>query len=230
MSSQLPRSRNGKRLHAAVVGVLLVSSKGHTEGCGFFGKNGVDYADENLSLVSINSTHPLASCCQACTAWNAQKKQATNCSIGVSLYGHRNENICALKASSAKPFPSANVTAVKPPSPGPPHPSPGPPTFRFSSVFGDGMVLQSAPQRAQIWGFCESQLCDPVTVQFGATTLEASVSGRIWHVNLPPTSASMATAHEIAATSSGTTIRFSALFGDVWVCSGKYPPPFRRYA
>jgi hypothetical protein len=79
--------------------------------CNFFGNAGIDYADTNLSLVTINSTHALSSCCDACTAWN--KAGGENCTIGVA-YHQGNQTFCALKASTLRPFKSAHATAVQP--------------------------------------------------------------------------------------------------------------------
>lgn len=57
--------------------------------------------------------------------------------------------------ASARATITANITA-----------SSAAPLFRFSNVHGDGMVLQMAPQRAQIWGFCPPG--DAVTVTVAA--------------------------------------------------------------
>ena len=82
-------------------------------GCNFFGNAGTDYADANLSVVQLNSTKPLSSCCAACDAWNnaaSRKPAAAHCSIGVVLRG----DVCVLKPSSTQPFHAAHATAVRP--------------------------------------------------------------------------------------------------------------------
>ena len=79
---------------ALVVALLLPL----VTGCNFFGTSGTDYGDANLSVVQLgNTSTPLASCCDACTAWNTKPPATpeTNCSIGVVLAGR----LCALKAS-----------------------------------------------------------------------------------------------------------------------------------
>jgi hypothetical protein len=81
--------------------------------CNFFGSTGIDYADSNLSLVTINSSSPLSSCCDACTAWNKDVRRG-NCTIGVLLTRAGKDPICALKASTLHPFNSTHTTAVQP--------------------------------------------------------------------------------------------------------------------
>jgi len=91
-------------------------------GCNFFGTSGTDYGDANLSVIQLgNTSTPLASCCDACTAWNTKPPATpeTNCSIGVVLAGR----LCALKASSYRPFSSQHATAVQP-GRSMPHPNP----------------------------------------------------------------------------------------------------------
>lgn len=98
-------------------------------------------------------------------------------------------------------------------------------SFIFSNVYGDGMVLQSAPKRAIVWGLCTSG--DSVTVAFGSVLLNATVAlyggNWTWSVFLPPTAASFA-GHNVTATSAqaGRSITLAnVLFGDVWICSGQ---------
>jgi len=95
--------------------ILLVLSS--SKSCDFFGPPGTGYADTNLSVVVVNATRPLASCCDACDAWNAASR-SPHCRLGVVT---QPGNVCALKPSSAQPFAAARATAVRPP---PPSPSP----------------------------------------------------------------------------------------------------------
>jgi hypothetical protein len=105
--------------------------------------------------------------------------------------------------------------------------------FRFSNVHGDSMVLQMAPQRAQVWGFCTSG--DHVTVTLAGTdastrTVAANSSvylgNTTWSALLPPTENSLTgkVSYSITATSKLTgatsTIK-DVLFGDVHFCSGQ---------
>ena len=99
-------------------------------------------------------------------------------------------------------------------------------SFGFSNVYGDGMVLQSAPRRAMVWGVCPHG-GDQVEARFGSAVLNASVAlyggNWTWAVTLPPTAASFAE-HDVVVTSAaaGRSIRLAkVLFGDVWVCSGQ---------
>jgi hypothetical protein len=105
--------------------------------------------------------------------------------------------------------------------------------FRFSNVHGDSMILQMAPQRAQVWGFCTSG--DHVTVTLAGTdastrTVAANSSvylgNTTWSALLPPTENSLTgkVSYSITATSKLTgatsTIK-DVLFGDVHFCSGQ---------
>ena len=83
--------------------------------------------------------------------------------------------------------------------------------FRFSNVHGNGMVLQMAPQRAQVWGF--TTLGDEVTITIvdsadtGLTGLSGAVPVQIkantsvylgnstWAALLPPMTNSLANAN-----------------------------------
>ena len=108
------------RLLLAALLAGLASAK-----CTFFGRAATDYADTNLSVVQLlpNATKPLASCCAACSTWNAAapRKASRTCSIGVLLHG----TVCALKPSANRPFPSSSATAVQPSSAPAPGPNPG---------------------------------------------------------------------------------------------------------
>ena len=112
------------RVHVLIAQVLLAMPMVPplVAGCKFFGKMGTNYADTNLSVAQLGNTSTLfASCCDACYAWNdAKPAPETNCSIGVVLSGR----LCALKASSLRPFPSRHATAVQPPSSSKPGPEP----------------------------------------------------------------------------------------------------------
>ena len=78
------------------------------------------------------------------------------------------------------------------------------PYFNFSNVHGDGMVLQSAPKQASVWGLCPPG--DSVTLTLdGGKPLAASVGEYLgvstFSAVLPATSSSLATTHSIRATS-----------------------------
>ena len=97
--------------------------------------------------------------------------------------------------------------------------------FRFAKTIGDGMVLQSSPKRAIVWGFCSPHAT--VSVAFAGKSLQAAVgpdlatgNATTWRVLLPPTNASF-DQHVIAAMSGGTTLTIRAMFGDVFMCTGQ---------
>ena len=100
--------------------------------------------------------------------------------------------------------------------------------FRFSSAYGDSMVLQSAPQQAVVWGMSPFD-DDDVTVHFQGKPIKATMvlygGNSTWRATLPSTPASLTESYNISATSSksGSVVTLSGvLFGDVWVCSGEF--------
>jgi hypothetical protein len=120
-------------LAAAAVAVVAAAAATTTSryqhrvqsGCNFFGTAGTDYADANLSVVQLNGTRPLASCCAACDAWNRELAvgvtQSQRCSFGVVLRGGGGNDdgssstiTCTLKPSATQPFSAAHATAVRP--------------------------------------------------------------------------------------------------------------------
>ena len=46
-------------------------------------------------------------------------------------------------------------------------------SFRFANYYGDHMVLQRAPARANVWGFVEG--CEAVKVDFNGTKIDATI-------------------------------------------------------
>ena len=85
------------------------------------------------------------------------------------------------------------------------------PKFAFAKAVGSGMVLQSAPKQAMVWGFCPSSSCT-VAVGFGGKTIKATIgpdqaTGKLttWRALLPATAAGFET-HIITATSAGVYV------------------------
>jgi hypothetical protein len=128
---------------------------------------------------------------------------------------------------------TVNYVPAPPGPPKPPHPPPGPAPppppipFGFAKALGNGMVLAAAPKQAMVWGFCAPGAAVEVSLD-GVGKLMATVgpdqaTGALttWRVKLPASKASF-TNHTITATSAGKTVTLSgALFGEVWVCSGR---------
>ena len=107
-------------------------------------------------------------------------------------------------------------------------PSAPPPRRGFvSSVFGDHMVLQRAPQRARLWGFTRSNASVSVSIHAsgdrGHKPLRAlaDADGK-WTIALPPVQASAAphTLHVTSSTTEKATLH-DVLFGDVFLCAGQ---------
>ena len=105
------------------------------------------------------------------------------------------------------------------------------PIFRYAKSIGSGMVLQSSPKRAIVWGFCSPQA--KVSVAFGGKIIQAAVgpdhatgNETTWRVLLPATDASY-DPHTVSATADGTTLTISVLFGDVFMCTGQVLQHYR---
>ena len=98
--------------------------------------------------------------------------------------------------------------------------------FGFAKAVGSGMVLASAPKQAMVWGFAPPGAT--VEVGFGGSSIAATIGPdqadgalNTWRALLPATAASF-DAHNITATSAGTTLTLAdVMFGEVWVCSGQ---------
>jgi hypothetical protein len=124
---------------------------------------------------------------------------------------------------------NTQILAVLQAHPGctPPAPPPPPIPFGFAKAFGSGMVLAAAPKQAMVWGFCKPGASVSVSLD-GDAPIHATIgpdqaTGALttWRVKLPATDAGF-TNHSITATSAGKTVSLSsALFGEVWVCSGQ---------
>ena len=108
------------------------------------------------------------------------------------------------------------------------------PRFRFANSFGDHMVLQRSPQRANVLGFGAPGAAVEVSlVQAGATRIAGGETlvqeDGTWMVSLPPVAAIGAgqdrpwVLSAVSKSAAGETIEITledVLFGDVWVCSG----------
>ena len=102
-------------------------------------------------------------------------------------------------------------------------PAPTPQVLNFvSAVFGDGMVLQQAPQQAVIWGHSNTPNVR-VTTTFAGKVYNTSADERgHWQQRLPPTPASAQSFTLIVKAESGEKATLSnVLFGEVILCSGQ---------
>ena len=106
----------------------------------------------------------------------------------------------------------------------PPHCIPAPAAFRFAQIYSDSMVLQREPNSASIWGFSAPN--DHITVAVSGTSIKATAAANAqgrWRLSLPPQPASTSPVTVTASNSAGSTITIKdVLFGDVWLCSGKF--------
>ncbi|KAK6169981.1 hypothetical protein SNE40_018484 [Patella caerulea] len=99
--------------------------------------------------------------------------------------------------------------------------------FAFASYYGDHMVLQRGPQRANVWGYA-SEINATVTVsitgvgQYQTSVVKGPFLDRgVWRIMLPAVFQGgpyVLTAELVDGSS--ITIK-DILFGDVWVCSGQ---------
>ncbi|XP_071113687.1 sialate O-acetylesterase-like isoform X1 [Haliotis cracherodii] len=96
----------------------------------------------------------------------------------------------------------------------------------FASYYGDHMVLQKAPKRANIWGYA-SRVSEIVRISLDATPLGTARSRmgpspgtNVWSFQLPETAPGGP--HTLTAETSQEKITLSdVMFGDVWICSGQ---------
>lgn len=98
-------------------------------------------------------------------------------------------------------------------------------SFAFASYYGNHMVLQRGPQRANVWGY-SPHLGERVTVTVADHSVSTTVvtghvtKGGVWQVKLP--AIINPGPYVITASShSGTIQLHDVLFGDVWICSGQ---------
>ncbi|KAK7160077.1 hypothetical protein R3I93_007894 [Phoxinus phoxinus] len=96
--------------------------------------------------------------------------------------------------------------------------------LRFSSYYGDHMVLQKAPAKAVVWGFGQTGAKVVVSLSgpHNVSTHSAPVINGIWRTTLDPVEAGgpyMLTASQ-NTTNSSITLK-DVLFGDIWLCGGQ---------
>lgn len=102
------------------------------------------------------------------------------------------------------------------------------PSFRFATVLSDNMVLQQAPMKAIVWGFCPDGATG-INVHFNGNTIPAVVdtfpAGKgaktTWMAKLPAVAATFTPTNITATYATNTITLANVVFGDVWVCSGQ---------
>ncbi|XP_046862151.1 sialate O-acetylesterase-like [Xenia sp. Carnegie-2017] len=103
-------------------------------------------------------------------------------------------------------------------------------TFRFSTIYGDHMVLQQAPKRAIVWGYGEigRRVVVRLSNKWHHAYVYARQEGReevgVWQVVLQPISAGgpyRISAYSYVQGSFKKITLDDVLFGDVWICSGQ---------
>ncbi|XP_073706545.1 sialate O-acetylesterase isoform X2 [Garra rufa] len=94
-------------------------------------------------------------------------------------------------------------------------------TFRFSSYYGNHMVLQKAPAEAVVWGYGQTGAKVVVSLS-GSYEVFTTVINGIWRATLEPVKAggpyNLTASQNI--TNSSVTLT-DVLFGDTWLCSGQ---------
>lgn len=91
----------------------------------------------------------------------------------------------------------------------------------LSNALGSNMVLQRAPQQANLWGW--SAPGAEIKVRFNGTTFATTAqsdSGK-WSLFLPPTPASGPHQIDISSSTNERVVLENVYFGDVFVCSGQ---------
>lgn len=101
-----------------------------------------------------------------------------------------------------------------------------PEKLSFASYFNNGMVLQKAPQSAQVWGYCAKPGQNITVTINGQQPVKAfsvdypNVKGGVWTATLSPQEGPGPVT--IEATDGQNKINLTdVLFGDVWICSGQ---------
>ena len=165
----IPPTSQGKmtvilRLLAALCFFVATAN---SQQCTHASANGVDYADANVTVVPGATEDD---CCKACASWNQLNTDpAKKCTIVV--WYNTAPKSCGIKATMDRPVKGVRVAALLAP--------PTLPGFRFSNVYGGGMVLQAAPSRAQLWGFTPGET-DKVSVQLdGGVPIDATVTAGV---------------------------------------------------
>uniref|UniRef100_A0A8C1T172 Sialic acid acetylesterase n=1 Tax=Cyprinus carpio TaxID=7962 RepID=A0A8C1T172_CYPCA len=93
--------------------------------------------------------------------------------------------------------------------------------FRFSSYYGNHMVLQKAPAKAVVWGFGQTGAKVVVSLS-GSKNVSTTVINGIWRTTLRPVKAGGS--YNLTASQSITNSSITltdVLFGDTWLCSGQ---------
>ncbi|XP_026143438.1 sialate O-acetylesterase isoform X2 [Carassius auratus] len=95
--------------------------------------------------------------------------------------------------------------------------------FRFSSYYGNHMVLQRAPAKAVVWGFGKNGAKVVLSLSGFQEEFSTTVINGIWRTTLKPVEASGRPYNLTASqniTNSSITLT-DVLFGDIWLCSGQ---------
>ncbi|KAK3097695.1 hypothetical protein FSP39_012205 [Pinctada imbricata] len=94
----------------------------------------------------------------------------------------------------------------------------------FASYYGDHMVLQRAPQRANVWGYLRDVRANVTLTlrdkKYLADTYISPVGVPVWRAILDPVSEPGPYDITVSTGSDNATIR-DILFGDLWLCSGQ---------
>uniref|UniRef100_A0A8C1NDW7 Sialic acid acetylesterase n=1 Tax=Cyprinus carpio TaxID=7962 RepID=A0A8C1NDW7_CYPCA len=93
--------------------------------------------------------------------------------------------------------------------------------FRFSSYYGNHMVLQKAPAKAVVWGFGQTGAKVVVSLS-GSKNVSTTVINGIWRTTLEPVE--VGDPYNLTASQSITNSSITltdVLFGDTWLCSGQ---------
>eukprot|EP01120_Amphizonella_sp_Union-15-10_P017193 TRINITY_DN947_c0_g1_i5.p1 TRINITY_DN947_c0_g1~~TRINITY_DN947_c0_g1_i5.p1 ORF type:complete len:494 (+),score=91.72 TRINITY_DN947_c0_g1_i5:100-1581(+) len=89
-----------------------------------------------------------------------------------------------------------------------------------SNTLGSHMVLQRAPQRANLWGFTSAGVRVEVTFNSATYSAISNAKGE-WNVFLPPTPAGGPYTIRVLSDAGESVFLEDILFGDVYICSGQ---------
>jgi len=90
----------------------------------------------------------------------------------------------------------------------------------LSNALGSHMVLQRAPQRANLWGWTQAGTTVSVVFNSKTYTSRAATDGS-WNVFLDATAAGGPYKISVTSSRGESAVLEDVLFGDVWVCGGQ---------
>ena len=195
-------------MHTVLTGVCFLACTAsfavyaRTEyGCPAFHSTGTSFQDDNITVIENIQNN--TACCDVARAYN-EKASTMGMPTGKISVWWRDASLCLIKVDGKKPVARRLTASNVLPKPKP--------TFRFSSIYTDHMVLQAAPYKARVWGFTVADdnvsvvLDDgaPIAAQIKYMGARDPFAPVMWSAVLPETQASTSVTHTVTVTSTKT--------------------------